>query len=172
MSRAVVAAECCGISYDKQHTWEVYTAIRRSPSRGRSHVNSMPAGVMSLEVCSWSVQTVAPKCGILGRHSTEVQQMKDIACDIRRKDRRFDPLHVVLPSVTGETSGYHLVGYQCGGGRCDLRRARACTRGMPARRAPPPGPGERVAALGTHSTSFRQSTIRNRRQNEDPTQWK
>jgi hypothetical protein len=53
-----------------------------------------------------------------------------------------------------------------------MRRPRACTRGMPARRAPPPGTGERVAALGTHDTSFRQSTILKTRQNEDPTHWK
>lgn len=100
-------------------------------------MNSMPAGVMSLEDCSWPLGTFAPKCGILGRHCTEVQQMNDFACDIRRKDRRLDPLDVALPSVTGETSGCHLVGYQCGGGRCnELVRARVgCLRVGPHRQA-------------------------------------
>lgn len=43
------------ISYDKHaHVGGVYTT-RRSPSRGRGHVNLMSTGVMSLEDCRWSL---------------------------------------------------------------------------------------------------------------------
>jgi hypothetical protein len=92
---------------------------------------------MRLEDFRWPLRTFAPKCGILVRHCTEVQQVNDFTCDLRQEYRRLDPFEVALPSVTGETSGYPLVGYQCGGGRCDvLVRARVgCLRVGPHRQA-------------------------------------